>query len=124
MNYESTFVIVPNLTSDKIEEIISKTIKTIEDSNGIIKLTQNLGCKKFSYQIKKFNEGIYIYVEMSACIETIKSLEKFFKFNDLILRSLIIKSEKKIKKTNYIYEKPSTIEVKENESTTKDNKIA
>ncbi|MDR1052511.1 MAG: 30S ribosomal protein S6 [Endomicrobium sp.] len=120
MNYESTFIIVPNLASDKIDEIISKTVKTIEDSKGIVKLTQNLGCKKFSYPIKKFNEGVYIYIEMSACVETIKSIENFFKFNDLILRSLIIKSKKK---TNNINKKPSIVEVKENESATKDNKI-
>ncbi|MDR0800741.1 MAG: 30S ribosomal protein S6 [Endomicrobium sp.] len=95
MNYESTFIISPEVPAEKVEELTAKAVKIIEDSKGTFKTSQQLGKKRFAYPINKLREGSYVYTEFSGNGETVNALENFFKFNDLIVRFLTVKVEKK-----------------------------
>jgi small subunit ribosomal protein S6 len=95
MNYESTFIVSPELPIDKLEGLTAKVLKTIEAAKGIVKTVQQLGKKKFAYPINKFREGSYVFVEFSGEGTVVGSLESFFKFNDSVIRFLTIKVEKK-----------------------------
>jgi small subunit ribosomal protein S6 len=95
MNYESTFIVSPELPTDKVEELSAKVVKTIEAAKGAIKAVQQLGKKKLAYSVNKFREGSYVFVEFSGEGTVVGSLESFFKFNDSIIRFLTIKVEKK-----------------------------
>jgi small subunit ribosomal protein S6 len=95
MNYESTFIVSPELPTDKVEELTAKAVKTIEATKGIVKTVQQLGKKKLAYPINKFREGSYVYMEFSGDGSMVGSLESFFKFNDSVMRFLTVKVEKK-----------------------------
>jgi small subunit ribosomal protein S6 len=95
MNYESTFIVSPEASVETVEELTAKAIKIIEDSKGTFKTAQQLGKKRFAYPISKLREGSYVYMEFSGNGETINALKNFFKFNDLIVRFLTVKVEKK-----------------------------
>ncbi|MDR1662898.1 MAG: 30S ribosomal protein S6 [Endomicrobium sp.] len=97
MDYESTFIVSPELHVDKIEELIEKVIKAIEVAKGTVKTVQQLGKKKLAYPINKFREGSYVYMEFSGDGFIVGSLENFFKFNDSIIRFLTVKIKKKKK---------------------------
>jgi small subunit ribosomal protein S6 len=95
MNYESTFICVPELSADKVDELAKKAQQIIEKQNGTLKSIQQLGKKKFAYPISKRREGYYVYMELSGDGEAVKALENFFKFNEDILRHLTVKAEEK-----------------------------
>jgi small subunit ribosomal protein S6 len=95
MNYESTFIVSPELPADKVEELTAKTVKTIEAAKGTVKTVQQFGKKKLAYPINKFREGSYVYMELSGEGSMVGSLESFFKFNDSVIRFLTVKVEKK-----------------------------
>jgi small subunit ribosomal protein S6 len=95
MDYESTFIFSPQLPADKVEELTAKVVKTIETSQGIVKTIQQLGKRRLSYYINKFSEGSYVYMELSGAADMVKALESFCKFNDSVIRFLIVKIEKK-----------------------------
>ncbi|MDR2351073.1 MAG: 30S ribosomal protein S6 [Endomicrobium sp.] len=95
MNYESTFIVSPELPADKVEELAEKAVKTIEAAEGIVKTVQQLGKKKLAYPINKFREGSYVYMELSGDGSMVGSLESFFKFNDSVIRFLTVKVDKK-----------------------------
>jgi small subunit ribosomal protein S6 len=124
MNYESTFIVSPELPVDKVEELTTRTLKTIESANGTVKSVQQLGKRKLAYPINKFREGSYVYIEFSGVGETVNSLESFFKFNDSVIRFLTVKVEDKkivatkqpIDKVEHSEESPIVTEV-ENDAT-------
>ena len=97
MSYECTFICSPELDSAKLDDVVSKVSKIIETAGGTIKNLQQLGKKKLAYNIKKFREGIYVYVEFDAQGSVVLSLENFFKVNDSIIRFLTVKIEHKKK---------------------------
>lgn len=98
MSYECTFICSPELDSTKVEDLVAKVSKIIETAEGKIKNLQQLGKKKLAYNIKKFREGNYIYVEFDANGSVVLSLENFFKVNDDVIRFLTVKVEEKKKK--------------------------
>jgi small subunit ribosomal protein S6 len=114
MNYESTFVVSPELPIDKVEELTTKVVKTIEAAKGTVKTVQRLGKKKFAYPVNKFREGNYVYMELVGEGSMVGSLENFFKFNDSVIRFLTVKVDNKkvavkpIAKTEQSVEKPPT----------------
>ncbi|MBO7431521.1 MAG: 30S ribosomal protein S6 [Elusimicrobia bacterium] len=98
MSYECTFICSPELDSAKVEDLVAKVSKIIEAAEGKIKNLQQLGKKKLAYNIKKFREGNYVYVEFDANGSVVLSLENFFKVNDDVIRFLTVKIEEKKKK--------------------------
>ncbi len=98
MSYECTFICSPELDSTKVEDLVAKVSKIIEAAEGKIKNLQQLGKKKLAYNIKKFREGNYVYVEFDANGSVVLSLENFFKVNDDVIRFLTVKIEEKKKK--------------------------
>ncbi len=117
MSYECTFICLPELDGAKVEELISKVSKVIETSGGTIKNLQQLGKKKLAYNIRKFREGIYVYMEIEGSGSMVSSLENLFKVNDSIMRFLTVKVEPKKKIAAKAVEKkkedvPSTEEIK------------
>lgn len=114
MSYECTFICSPELDSAKLDDIVSKVSKIIEAAGGTIKNLQQLGKKKLAYNIKKFREGIYVYVEFDAQGSVVLSLENFFKVNDSIIRFLTVKIEQKkkvVKKVKTVEKKQESITV-------------
>ncbi|MDR3256782.1 MAG: 30S ribosomal protein S6 [Endomicrobium sp.] len=125
MNYESTFIVSPELLTEKVEELTAKAVKIVEASKGTVKTVQQLGKKRLAYSINKFREGSYIYMELNGAGEMVNSLESFFKFNDSVIRFLTIKVEKK-----KVVAKPDTktelkaTEVSQNEPATEQSPLA
>lgn len=97
MSYECTFICSPELDSTKVEDLVAKVSNLIETDGGTIKNLQQLGKKKLAYNINKFREGIYVYVEFEASGSVILSLESFFKVNNDVIRFLTIKVDAKKK---------------------------
>ncbi len=97
MGYECTFICSPELDTAKVEELTAKASKIVETSGGTIKNLQQLGKKKLAYNIKKFREGIYVYMEIDGPGSMVSSLETFFKVNDPVIRFLTVKVEPKKK---------------------------
>jgi small subunit ribosomal protein S6 len=95
ITYESTVICSPELPAEKIDELVEKIRKIVEDTKGQILITQQLGKKRLAYPIKKYREGSYVYFELSGTGESISALENFFKVNDTIIRSLTVKAGKK-----------------------------
>ncbi|GHT41438.1 hypothetical protein AGMMS49921_04570 [Endomicrobiia bacterium] len=129
MNYESTFIASPELPADKVEELTTKAVKTIEASQGIVKTIQQMGRKRLAYPINKFNEGSYVYMELSGNGETVNALVNFFKFNSSVIRFLTIKIEKKavvkpVKAEAVVAKSQVTEEVKQNGSATEQPPLA
>jgi len=94
-NYESTVIFMPDLSTEKINELTDKIKKTAEQAGATIKHSENLGKKKLSYKINKVHEGVYFYMELTAPGEVVKALETFYKVHDPILRYLTVKVVKK-----------------------------
>ncbi len=89
--YETTFILRPNLGEDQFTEIIERTCGIITGDGGVIIDTDRWGIKRLAYEIKKEVQGYYVCLNYAAPGTTIIELERIFRIDDRLLRFLTIK---------------------------------
>ncbi len=89
--YETTFILRPNLGEDQFTEIIERTCGIITGDGGVIIDTDRWGIKRLAYEINKEVQGYYVCLNYAAPGTTISELERIFRIDDRVLRFLTIK---------------------------------
>jgi small subunit ribosomal protein S6 len=73
---------------------LEKFKKLIEDGKGKIVKQDDLGKKELAYPINKKKMGIYFFWEVKISAIAIRQLDKKLKFEEGVMRHLIIRKEK------------------------------
>jgi len=89
--YETTYILRPNLGEDQFTEIIERTNDIIKNDAGTIINLDRWGVKNLAYEIKKENQGYYIYCDYAAPGFTVREIERIFRIDDRVLRFLTVK---------------------------------
>ncbi len=88
-HYEVVFLIHPD-QEDQVQNMIDRYRKIITDDKGKIHRFENWGRKPLAYPIEGLHKAHYILMNVEATTAAILELESAFKFNDAIIRNLII----------------------------------
>lgn len=95
--YEIILMIHPD-QSENITNIIELYKKMIFAAQGKIHRLEDWGRKSLSYSIKKLRKAHFLLINIEVKVKLIKELERHFKFNNNIIRNLIIINKKEINK--------------------------
>ena len=101
-NYEIVFLVHPD-QSDQTSSIISKLEKTVNDSGGSVHRSENIGNRKSAYPIQDQFKASYGLLNIECDHETIEEIKSSFKFNDSIIRNLILSVNKVCKDTSALF---------------------
>ena len=89
-NYETVFIVNPDLDEEKTEAVVTK-IKSLIESAGTIESVDVWGKRKLAYEINDKSEGYYVLVNFSSKSDFPAELDRIYKITEDIMRSLIIK---------------------------------
>jgi small subunit ribosomal protein S6 len=108
-HYESYIIVDGNYEDNVIEEIIKKYDAFFKKNEVDIKNIDKIGRRRMAYQIKKKQNGFYICFELIAKPEIIAKLERTYKLDENIIRTLTIEMDKKTLKEKDDYLKKRTM---------------
>ena len=91
-HYEIVFLVNPDQKSDS-EAILNKYCDQIKSSNGTIDRSENIGSRKLAYPIQDCYKANYFCINVTCDSGQIDNLKESFKFNDAILRHLIVRKD-------------------------------
>ena len=89
-NYETVFIINPDLDEEKTNAVVEK-FKALIESAGTIENIDIWGKRKLAYEINDKNEGYYVLVNFSSKSDFPAELDRIYKITEDIMRSIIIK---------------------------------
>lgn len=89
-HYEIVFLVHPD-QSEQVPAMIDRYKKLIEDSKGTIHRLEDWGRRQLAYQIQKIHKAHYVMMNIECDQETLDELENGFRFNDAVLRNLVIR---------------------------------
>ena len=92
-HYEIVFLVHPD-QSDQTSSILSKLDKLVIDSGGKVHRSENIGNRKLAYPIQDQFKASYGLINIECNQETVKEIQNSFKFNDSIIRNLVITVKK------------------------------
>ena len=91
-HYEIVFLVHPDQKSDS-DAILNKYCDQIKSSNGTIDRSENIGSRKLAYPIQDCYKANYFCINVTCDSDQIDSLKESFKYNDAILRHLIVRKD-------------------------------
>ena len=92
-HYEIVFIVHPD-QSEQVPAMIERYRNTITTGTGVIHRIEDWGRRQLAYPIAKVFKAHYVLMNIEVTNETLTELETAFKFNDAVLRHLIVsKSE-------------------------------
>ncbi len=94
-HYEIVFLVHPD-QEDQLQNMIDRYRKIITDGNGKVHRFENWGRKALAYTINRVHKAHYVLMNIEATTATILEIETAFKFNDAIIRNLIISMDKAV----------------------------
>lgn len=91
-HYEIVFLVHPD-QSDQVPGMIERYQGVIERGNGVVHRTEDWGRRQLAYPIAKIHKAHYILMNVEVGQETIEELESAFRFNDAVIRNMIIRRD-------------------------------
>jgi len=91
-HYEIVFLIHPD-QSDQVPAMIERYSNVVTESGGVIHRVEDWGRRQLAYSINKVRKAHYVMLNVEADQAAIDDLSTQFRFNDLVLRNLIIKRD-------------------------------
>lgn len=94
-HYEITLIVHPDQSS-QVTTMIEKYKELITSGGGIVHRDEDWGRKHLAYPINKIYKAHYLMMNIECDKETLDKLNYNFRFNDAILRNLIISKKEAI----------------------------
>ena len=91
-HYEIVFLVHPD-QSDQVPAMIEKYKGIITSEGGAIHREEDWGRRMLTYPINKVLKAHYVLMNVECNQKAIDEISSIFKFNDAILRNLILKKE-------------------------------
>ena len=93
--YEGLFILKPNLSDEEYGKLTAAVVEVITKNGGKVDGKEEMGTKDLAYPIKKEKKGRYFLVYFTAEPNTISAIEKAYKLNESVLRSVVFGHEEK-----------------------------
>jgi len=102
-HYEIVFMVHPD-QSDQVPSMIERYHGMIERGNGTVHRTEDWGRRQLAFPINKVHKAHYIMLNIEVGQEILDELESAFRFNDAVIRSMVIRRKGPVTGNSKIYE--------------------
>ncbi len=91
-HYEIVFLVHPD-QSEQVSAMIERYRGIIEADGGKIHRLEDWGRRQLAYPINKIHKAHYVLMNVECGNNEMEELESAFRFNDAVLRNLVIKTK-------------------------------
>jgi len=94
-HYEIVFLVHPD-QSEQVPAMVERYRSTIEAKDGQIHRLEDWGRRQLAYPINKIHKAHYVLMNIECGQDVLDELESLFRFNDAVIRNLVIKCDEAI----------------------------
>ena len=94
-HYEVVFLVHPS-QSEQVPAMIERYRGNLEKRGGTVHRLEDWGRRQLAYPINKVHKAHYVLMNVECDAEALDELESAFRFNDAVLRNLIIRTDKAV----------------------------
>jgi small subunit ribosomal protein S6 len=91
-HYEIVFLVHPD-QSEQVPSMIERYTGSIKETGGSIHRLEDWGRRHLAYPIQKIHKAHYVLMNIECDNETLAELNNTFRFNDAVIRSMVIRTK-------------------------------
>ena len=92
-HYEVVLIVRPD-RSDQLSDMLKRYQDLVEKNNGNVHRLEDIGRLQLAYNIQDMHKAHYVLINIECDDQTLSEIESSFKFNDSIIRHLIVRMNK------------------------------
>jgi small subunit ribosomal protein S6 len=100
-HYEVVFLVHPD-QSEQVSAMIERYRSGIETKGGKIHRLEDWGRRQLAYPINKIHKAHYVLMNIECNAEALEELESAFRFNDAVIRNLVIRRDEAITEVSHL----------------------
>lgn len=100
-HYEIVFLVHPD-QSEQVPAMIERYKSTIEADGGKIHRLEDWGRRHLAYSIDKIHKAHYVLMNVEMSQAAFEEMDAAFRYNDAVLRNLIIRRDEAITEESFI----------------------
>ncbi len=100
-HYEIVFLVHPD-QSEQVPAMVERYRGMIENGGGAIHRLEDWGRRRLAYPIQKLHKAHYILMNVECGREVLDEITSLFRYNDAVLRHLVIKRDEAITEQSLI----------------------
>jgi small subunit ribosomal protein S6 len=104
-HYEIVFLVHPD-QSEQVPAMIERYRATIEGDGGTIHRLEDWGRRQLAYPIQKLHKAHYVLMNIECSTDVLDELNSSFRFNDAVIRNLVISRKEAITEPSLLVKKP------------------
>ena len=94
-HYEIVFLVHPD-QSEQVPGMVERYTQAIEKDGGKVHRLEDWGRRQLAYPINKIHKAHYVLINAEASAEAVEELTTNFRYNDAVLRNLIIRQDEAV----------------------------
>ena len=104
-HYERVFLVHPD-QSEQVNAMIDRYRASIEADGGAIHRLEDWGRRQLAYPIQKLHKAHYVLMNIECSTAVLDELNSAFRFNDAVLRSVVISRKEAVTETSLLAKRP------------------
>jgi small subunit ribosomal protein S6 len=100
-HYEIVFMVHPD-QSEQVPGMIERYTTAIQKDGGQVHRLEDWGRRQLAYPINKIHKAHYVLMNVEASSEAMDELTATFRFNDAIVRNLVIRRDESVVEESFI----------------------
>jgi len=100
-HYEVVFLVHPD-QSEQVPAMIERYRGMIEGQGGSIHRLEDWGRRQLAYPINKIHKAHYVLMNIECNQDALDELESAFRFNDAVLRNMMLRMENAVTETSFL----------------------
>lgn len=106
-HYEVVFLVHPD-QSEQVPGMVERYRAAIEAKGGTIHRLEDWGRRQLAYPIIKLHKAHYVLMNIECDAEALSELESAFRFNDAVLRHMVIKCKDAVTEASHLVKTEDT----------------
>ena len=102
-HYEIVFLVHPD-QSEQVPGMIERYTNIIQKDGGTVHRTEDWGRRQLAFPISKVHKAHYILMNVEATHNAMEELNTTFRFNDAVIRTMVIRRKGIITGNSLLYE--------------------
>ncbi|MDR9438667.1 MAG: 30S ribosomal protein S6 [Halomonas sp.] len=94
-HYEIVFMVHPD-QSEQVPAMVERYTGLVTENGGTVHRLEDWGRRHLAYPINKIHKAHYVLMNIECSGETLDEIENIFRFNDAIIRSLVVRAKEAV----------------------------
>jgi len=96
--YEIMFIVRPDVEEADLDKLVEGFHKNITDGGGEIRSTEKMGRRRLAYTVRKFNDGLYVLLNIAAEGKLIAEIERRLRVSEPVIKFITVRMDEEEKR--------------------------